>query len=84
MNPKHSTTIHIGKNLLPFSVIVAASKENVEAINMVIKHYEPYMNKLSLRLVYDESGVSHMIVDEYTRRRLETKLITAIQRFKLN
>ena len=30
-------------SLLPFSVIEAASKGNVEAINAVLKHYEGYI-----------------------------------------
>ncbi|WP_040984008.1 helix-turn-helix domain-containing protein [Oceanobacillus jeddahense] len=83
MNQYQSTFPHLINELLPFSVIVSASKGNVEAINVVLKHYEPYMNKLSLRLVYNEFGTSHMVVDDYTRRRLETKLITAILGFKL-
>ncbi|WP_066186211.1 MULTISPECIES: helix-turn-helix domain-containing protein [Gracilibacillus] len=60
-----------------------ATKGEVEAINAVLKHYEPYINKLSLRLVQDDFGASQMVVDDYTRRRLETKLITAILRFEL-
>ena len=40
-NHKHS--------LLPFSVIEAASKGNVEAINAVLKHYEAYITVLATR-----------------------------------
>ena len=34
-------------SLLPFSVIEAASKGNVEAINAVLKHYEAYITVLA-------------------------------------
>ncbi|WP_193063917.1 helix-turn-helix domain-containing protein [Oceanobacillus oncorhynchi] len=36
--------------------MVAAIKGNVEAISTVLNHYETYINKLSLRLLYDEFG----------------------------
>lgn len=73
----------IGNRVLPFSVIAAATKGNVDAINMVLKHYEGYIARLSLRKLYDETGNSYMVVDEDMRRRLETKLITKILKFKV-
>ena len=72
-NSKHS--------LLPFSVIEAAASGNVDAINTVLKHYEPYIAALATRRLYDENGVPHLCVDEELRRRLETKLITRILDF---
>lgn len=75
-------SVYTGKELLPFSVIMEASNGDVEVINDVLKYYEPYICKLSLRLIYDEGGNSYMIVDEYMRRRLETKLITKLLDFK--
>lgn len=69
--------------LLPFIIVQKASSGNPEAINKVLKHYEPYICKLSLRLVYDEFGNAYMMVDEYMRRCLETKLITQILNFKV-
>ena len=69
--------------LIPFSVIVAASKGDIEAINAVLKHYEGYIASLSVRKLYDEYGQVHYCVDETLRRRLETKLITKILDFKI-
>ena len=68
--------------LLPFSVIVAATSGNIEAINAVLKFYEGYIAVLSTRQYYDDKGNSHWFVDEEMRRRLETKLITRIILFK--
>jgi hypothetical protein len=62
--------------LLPFQVIEAAVSGDTDAINIVLKHYECYITALSAKRLYDEDGRSYMCVDEYTRRRLETKLIT--------
>ena len=39
--------------LLPFSVIEAAANGNVDAINAVLKHYEPYIAALATRRLYD-------------------------------
>lgn len=69
--------------LIPFSVIVAASKGDIEAINQVLKHYEGYIISLSTRTLYDEYGNPHICVDENIRRRLQTKLIAVVLNFKV-
>ena len=74
-NCKHS--------LLPFSVIEAAAGGNVDAINTVLKHYEPYIAALATRRLYDENGVPHLCVDEEKRKMLEIKLITRILDFEM-
>lgn len=68
--------------LLSYHIIVAASAGDVNAINMVLKHYEGYIAVLSTRRMYDENGNLHYCVDETLRRRLETKLITKILDFR--
>lgn len=67
--------------LLPYPVIEAASGGDVDAINVVLRHYEPYIAALSTRTLYDDSGMPHLCVDDEMRRRLETKLITKILNF---
>lgn len=69
--------------LLPFSLIEAATTGNVDAINAVLKHYEPYIAALATRRLYDENGVPHLCVDDELRKTLEIKLITKILDFKL-
>ena len=64
-------------------MIVAASSGDVEAINIVLKHYEGYIAALATCRLYDKYGNSHYCVDENLRRRLETKLITKILTFKV-
>ena len=68
-------------HLLSYHLIVLAASGDVDAINAVLKHYEGYIAALSTRQLYDESGNSHLCVDEALRRRLETKLITKILTF---
>ncbi len=69
--------------LLPFSVIVSASKGDVNSINAVLKYFEKYIVALSTKTLYDEFGNKHLYVDSNVRRRLETKLITKIIKFKV-
>ena len=45
--------------LLPFHIIQAASEGDVEAINVVLKHYEGYITSLSTRMLFDEYGQAH-------------------------
>jgi len=76
MNQKTAKT-----NLIPYPVIVLAAGGDVDAINAVLKHYEGYIAVLSTKQLFDEYGNPHLCVDEGIRRRLETKLITAILNF---
>jgi len=68
-------------NLVPYPVIVLAAGGDVDAINAVLRHYEGYIAVLATRQLYDEDGNPHLCVDELLRRRLETKLITALLTF---
>lgn len=70
-------------NLLPFHTIKAASEGDVEAINVVLRHYDSYIVRLSTRQLFDEYGQPHYCIDETLRRRLETKLITKILGFTI-
>ena len=51
---------NVKARLLPFSVIQKAAGGDVEAINAVLKHYEGYIARLSLRELYDEYGNPHL------------------------
>ena len=76
--------VHKGNGLLPYPIIVSASQGDILAMNVVLRHYEPYIARLSMRTVIDEYGNPHLCVDEELRRRLETKLITKILTFRVN
>jgi hypothetical protein len=67
--------------LLPFRVIEAAASGDISAINRVLKHYGGYITALSIKRLYDEDGMTHLVVDDEMRRTLETKLIVKIMQF---
>lgn len=80
----NSTKIKSASNdLIPFPVIVSAANGDSDAINFVLRHYAGYIAALSMRTLYDKDGNPHLCVDEELRRRLETKLITNLTKFKI-
>ena len=85
MTKKPMTNKNKGKpktaNLVSYPVIASAASGDVDAINAVLKHYSGYIAVLATKKMYDDYGNPYLRVDEGVRRRLETKLITAILRF---
>ena len=47
--------------MIPFTVIVAATDGDTEAINQIVKHYSGFIAKRSLRPMKDEYGNQHMV-----------------------
>lgn len=68
--------------LLPYDTIRAASEGDPDAVNAVLRHYEGYIARLSMRRLFDENGNTYLFVDETMRRRLEIKLIAGILVFR--
>ena len=62
-----------GRELLPLSVIEAARAGDPLAVERVLWYYEGYMDTL-----YDLDGSPRVRVDEYMKRRLQSRLIRAI------
>jgi hypothetical protein len=69
------------KALLPLSIIKAATRGKVNAINKVLAHYQGFIITLSRRKYYDENGRTHYFIDDEIRRTLETQLIVRILQF---
>ncbi len=69
------------RGLLPYSVILAATNGNPEAMELVIQHYAGYIAYLSIRKVRDENGGFYFGVDNDMRERLKTKLMSAVLSF---
>lgn len=71
------------QKILPFTVIVLAVNGDVNAVNQVLKHFEPYINKLSQKTLFDEFGNPYIHIENEIKRSLETKLILAVTNFEL-
>lgn len=71
------------RRLLTVDVILAASNGDYEAMDMVLRHYEGYILKLSTQRLYDEEGKVHYYVDETLKGILQIKLIRKVLDFKI-
>ena len=71
------------RGLLPYPVIIAATKGDPEAMQIVVEHYESYISYLSMRKFRDERGNTYYGIDEDIRDRLRSKLMRAVLSFKV-
>lgn len=68
--------------LLSYETIEAATNGDITAINSVLAHFEGYIATLATRTLYDEHGCPCQYLDPELKRRLETKLIVRVLKFK--
>ena len=66
-----------------YPVIIAATKGDPEAMNIVVQHYESYIASLSMRKLRDERGNIYWGIDEDIRDRLRSRLMRAVLSFKV-
>ena len=69
------------RGLLPYPVILAATKGDPDAMKIVMQHYQSYIAHLSMKKIRDESGNTYYGVDEDLRERLQAKLMRAVLSF---
>lgn len=63
MKQNGNTSEQSERGLLPYVVIVAATKGDPEAMKMVVQHYEGYISYLSTRTLKDERGNTYYGID---------------------
>lgn len=71
------------RGLLPYPVIIAASKGDPEAMQIVVHNYESYIATLSMRKLRDKRDNTYYGIDEDIRDRLRSKLMRAVLSFKV-
>ena len=78
----HATQTNFGsQQQLNTKTILLAVSGDTEALMEVVDIYQPYIEKLSMRVVMDENGHCREMVDETVKRSLEVGLIAAIMKF---
>ena len=78
-----SNSAHDERGLLPYPVIVAATKGDPDAMKIVLNRYEGDMVTLSVRKMRDERGNTYYGVDQDIYDRLRARLIRAVLDFKV-
>ena len=68
--------------LVPYPVIVAATKGDPDAMKIVLQHFSGYIARLSMRKLYDERGNVYFGVVYVFWERLQAKLMMAVLAFK--
>jgi len=71
------------RGLMPYPVIIAATKGDPHAMSIVVQYYESYIASLSMRKLRDERGNTYYGIDEDIRDRLRSKLMRAVLSFEV-
>ena len=68
--------------LLPYEIIVRSVSGDTEAIGIVIRHFDAYINRLSMRPVMSADNVkTYYLVNEDIKLELHIELIVKLPRF---
>ena len=68
---------------LAFTVISAASDEDLQAIEAILKHYDRYISKCCLKALYDEHGMMCVATDAELKGLIQSALIRMILKFEI-
>ncbi len=71
------------KNGLNFNLIQAAVSVDKVAIEKIVSIYEPYINKLASKKLFDEEGNEYIGIDIDLKEHLKTKLIEVIFKYRV-
>ena len=71
------------RGLLPYPVIIVATKGDPHAMSIVVQHYESYIASLSMRKLRDERGNTCYGIDEDIHDLLRSKLMRAVLSFEV-
>lgn len=66
-----------------FTSISAAVDGDVNATEKILKHYDAYISKASLRPLYDEYGNIYIAVDTELKGRIRTAIMEMILKFEV-
>jgi len=83
MNGNIGNTEQDERGLLPYPVIIAATKGDPAAMAIVMQRYESNIADLSMRKLRDERGNTYYGIDNDIRDRLRSKLMQAVLSFRI-
>ena len=71
------------ENLVPFETIKAATEGNLDAIEKVLDHFDPYITSLARGLYIKPNGDYQYVIDQQLHDEISVKLIDAILKFRI-
>jgi len=66
-----------------FAIISVASDGDVNAIESILRHYDAYISKASVRPFYDEYGQMYLAIDHDLKGLIRTALVTKMMKFEV-
>ena len=63
---------------LNYELIKSATKGDIEAINRLMQIYEPYINKLATKRLFDRNAEEYIGIDVDLHDRVKRKLLKVI------
>ena len=66
------------KKLVPYTVILNATKGDPEAIEAILEHYDGFIDHHSKRTLYDEYGNPHTAIDPEIKERIRSEIIDKV------
>lgn len=67
---------------LNYDLICKAVSGNPEALDAILRYYDPYINTLVAYEAIDENGKIYKALDEDMKARLQYKLVEAIKKWR--
>lgn len=70
-------------NGISYDLIIKAVSGDISAVDKITKAYQPYINSLASKRLFDENGNEFIGIDVDVQERLQTKLLDIISKFKI-
>ncbi|MCL2249584.1 MAG: helix-turn-helix domain-containing protein [Oscillospiraceae bacterium] len=74
--------VKIEKAKLKMQTLKSASKGETDAMSLVLKNYEGYINALATVRLYDEQGKTYLFTDDTLKKELEMLLMVTVMKYK--
>ena len=71
------------KNALSYKLIEQAASGDETAIDRIVEIYQPYINTLASRTLYDSEGNEYIGVNVDLRDHLTRKLVAILQKYQI-
>ncbi len=70
-------------NGISYDLIIKAVSGDIGAVEKITRIYQPYINSLASKRLFDEDGNEFIGIDVDAQERLQSKLLDIISKFKI-
>jgi len=73
----------MGNTELTYDIVLAAGQGNKQAQEIILGHYDSYLNALTAAEITDSEGKSRKFIDEDVKAEIQMKYLEAIPKCKV-